>query len=371
MLPRSPLHLVLTALLISMSGACTSLYKGPEFVERVDRIDQDQLEEMIVALEKIGPRATADSAATERTATWIRGQLEGYGYTVIEEEFDAPTGARTPVVLVRKKDSGPDGETLEIPLGSRSSKELESEGWEASGSYLKPVTVKALNLFAEIPGSELADEVIEVNAHYDTVSGSPGASDNSSGVAIVLEMARVLAGGAPSRTIRFCFFAAEESGLDGSRAHVERILQPDTPEVVALINLDSVGFYSEEPDSQKAPVRIPLVTWLPSTGNFIAVIGTFSTGWLGNIFEASADAYVPQLKYYSANRIGGFFKDALRSDHAPYWDAGIPALFLTNTANFRSKTYHRPEDTSEKMNFLFVSRVAQAATATVLELSTL
>ena len=101
----------------------------------------------------------------------------------------------------------------------------------------------------------------------------------------------------------------------------------------------------------------------------VAVIGTFSSGWLGNVFEAACDAYVPELPYYSANRIGGWFSDARRSDHAPYWDAGIPAVFLTDTGEFRSDDYHRPSDSPETVDALFLERVARATTATVLELT--
>jgi len=381
------LRLLFAASLLAALGACTSVYKRPEFVERVERIDQTQLEQLVLALNEIGPRPIENSAATLRTIAWMRGQLEQHGYTVTEEEVTMSVSVGPLVARVRKQGSGPEGEVIEIgfPPGFASygarvlesqSRRLRAEGWQVLGHAVgtpenEPEPLFALNLFAEIPGSDLADEVIEVSAHYDTVPGSPGASDNSSGVAIVLEMARVLAGSSPSRTIRFCFFAAEEADLLGSAVHVERITQPDAAEVVALVNIDSVGVYSEEPDSQRAPVRIPLVTWMPSTGNFVTVIGTFSSGWLGNIFEASSDAYVPELKYYSANRIGGFFDDGRRSDHAHYWDADIPALFLTDTGEFRSNSYHRPEDTPDTLNYVFLYHIAQAATATVLELSAL
>ena len=138
--------------------------------------------------------------------------------------------------------------------------------------------------------------------------------------------------------------------------------------VEALLNLDSIGIRSNERGSQRAPIRIPLLTWMPSTGNFITVIGTYSSGWLGNLYEACVDAYVPDLRYYSANRIGGWFKDGRRSDHAHYRDAGIPAIFLTDTGEFRSDTYHRPEDTPDKLDYQFLESVTRATAAALLEL---
>lgn len=379
------LPLIVALPLIATLGACTSIYKGPEFVERVERIDPLRLEQLVAALHEIGPRPIEDVAATERTTAWIRGQLELYGYEVSEEEVRVAAPVGELVARVRPQGAGPDVEVTEISLppgfasyGARvlesQSRRLRGEGWEvlgyalgSAGSSAEPLV--APNLFAEIKGTELPDHVIEVSAHYDTVPGCPGASDNSSGVAAVLEMARVLADGSPRKTIRFCFFAAEESGLRGSAVHMESLGQPGQPVVDALVNLDSIGFYSEEPDSQQAPVRIPLVTWMPSTGDFITVIGTFSTGWLGNVFEAAADVYAPELEYYSANRIGGFFDDGRRSDHAHYWDAGIPAIFLTDTGEFRSDDYHRPEDTPDRLDYRFLWLVTRAATGTVLELS--
>ena len=228
--------------------------------------------------------------------------------------------------------------------------------------------MQAPNLLVEIPGRSGRPGVIEVSAHYDTVPGSPGADDDGSGVAALLEIARVFVAHPPERAVRLCFFAGEEQGLLGSAVHVAN-LQERGDEVIGLLNLDSVGRATNAPDSQGAPVRIVFVTWMPSTGDFIAVIGDWSSGPLGNLFEAAAEAYVPSLPYYSANRIGGLFADGRRSDHAHYWDAGIPAVFLTDTGEFRTDTYHRPGDVPEGLDYTFLRRVAQATAATVLELA--
>ena len=105
-------------------------------------------------------------------------------------------------------------------------------------------------------------------------------------------------------------------------------------------------------------------------GNFIAVVGNLRSGSLGNRFEDAADTYVPELPYFSANRLGGFFRDALRSDHKPYWDNGYRAIMLTDTANFRNPHYHQPSDVSDTLNYTFLQGVTRATAATLLEAAT-
>jgi hypothetical protein len=114
-------------------------------------------------------------------------------------------------------------------------------------------------------------------------------------------------------------------------------------------------------------VRIPLILSPPDVGNFIVVVGNWSSGGLGNRFESAIDRYVPELDYFSLNRLGGFLKDAVRSDHYPYWEADLKGLMITDTANFRNPHYHRPSDTPETLDPLFLRNVARAAAATMME----
>ena len=200
--------------------------------------------------------------------------------------------------------------------------------------------------------------------------GSPGADDNASGVAAALEIARLLVEHPPERTVRLCFFAAEEVDLRGSRIHVENLLARGET-VEGLFNLDAIGHASTEPDSQQAPVRILFVTWMPSTGDFVTVVGDWSSGPLGNLYEAAVDTYVPELPYYSANRIGGWFEDGHRSDHANYWRAGIPAVALSDTGEFRSPHYHAPSDTPDTLDFEFLDGVTRATAGAALHLAKL
>jgi len=234
---------------------------------------------------------------------------------------------------------------------------------EAAGSY---AGVEQWNLFAELRGREHPEVICEIGAHYDTVHRSPGADDNGSGVAGTLQVAASLHSFAPARTIRFCFFAAEEVGLLGSAEHVAQVLSRNDERVDGFLDLEMIGYASTEPDSQDAPVRIPILASLPRTGDFILVAGNFGSGGLGNVFEACAREFVPELKYYSANRIAGFFADAARSDHSSYWEAGLRGIMISDTANFRNPHYHRSTDTIETIDFEFMSRVTRASAATMM-----
>jgi Zn-dependent M28 family amino/carboxypeptidase len=220
------------------------------------------------------------------------------------------------------------------------------------------------NLLAERHGSEGAP-VLEVGAHYDSVPFGPGADDNGSGVAALLEVARALAAAAPRRTVRLCLFAMEEEGLVGSAAHV-RALQAAGERIAGAIVLDMIGFATSAPGSQQTPLRVPLLFDPPTQGDFLVVAGNFASGWLGSRYEACAAAYVPGARWYSVNRLAGWFADAMRSDHASYWHAGLDAILLTDTAEMRNANYHQPSDTPSTIDYAFLRANTQALAATVL-----
>src|SRR5262249_57900702 len=94
--------------------------------------------------------------------------------------------------------------------------------------------------------------------------------------------------------------------------------------------------------------------------------GNFASGWLGNRYEACADAYVPAARYYSVNRVAAWFAHALRSDHASYWQAGMPAILLTDTAGMRKPNYHQQSHTPDTHDYAFLRANAMALAATVL-----
>jgi len=316
-------RLLLLTLIGALSGAgCTDGTHQQAIVDAVKRIDKGKLKTHVEALTQAGPRSVNDRQATDHTVRYIKSLLSGYGYQPIEE-----------------------------PLGSYAGEEGNS--------------VSFVNIIAEHRGTGESSPILELGAHYDTVNDSPGADDNASGVAAILEIARVLSAVETKRTLRFCFFALEEHGRDGSYSHVEQ-LRKRGEELDGAIILEMIGYATDQPDTQATPARIPLLFSPPTTGNFIAVVGNIRSGGLGNRFEHAAKHYVPALPYFSANRVGGFFKDALRSDHKPYWDNGYRAIMLTDTANFRNPHYHKASDVPDTLNFDFFHRVTQAITATLL-----
>jgi len=242
---------------------------------------------------------------------------------------------------------------------------VSSEEFEFPDCFNYDEKIKGINLFASKKGTVYPNKIIELGAHYDTLNG-PGADDNCSGVAGVLEIARTLADVQTKKTIRFCFFDLEEWGLFGSRFHVTNILE-SKEDFEGIIVFEMIGYATDEPDTQKTPLRIPVIFNPPKVGNFIVVAGNFKSAGLGRMYESSIDKYVDNLEYFSANIIGGLIGDAARSDHQPYWRRGMKGIMITDTANFRNPNYHKKTDTIETLNFDFMTKVVKATSATLLE----
>lgn len=315
-----PRHFLLTLILggILCCLGCSTPPKKPGIENPIGPITPLSCEQELSNFLKLGPRPCWEQEKTAAVLNYLTGKLENWGYTVSREPLPSAM----------------------YPGNS--------------------------NLIAEKVGLLEPEKILEIGAHFDSV-GNLGADDNGSGVVGVLEIARILATVETEKTIRFCLFACEEVGLLGSRHHVQQILDNSQEEVLGLINFEMIGYTSSEENSQDAPIRIPLIASLPRTGDFILVAGNFSSGWLGNHVENHIDAYEPELKYYSANRIAGFFADAARSDHSPYWEEGIDAIMLTDTANFRNPHYHKDSDTIETIDFEFMSRIIRAVAAATLD----
>ena len=361
--------LVLVALGASFS--CRSVRHDPLIQESVNVIRTEPLREHVEALFRIGPRPIGDVEATRATLDYLTSVLEAYGYQVEEEPFEHEVSQRFVARVRPKGDENAEPIEVEVPteLSASGSQGLAgatqyfaTEGLAVESYLLAPLdasrSLPGVNLIATRPGDRMEGRVLELSAHYDTVPLSPGADDNSSGVAVLLEVARVTAALPLERSLRLCFFGGEEVGLVGSASHLAR-----TPAPSALINLDGVGFRTTAPGSQQEPPGIPWFLDLPDQGDFLVVAGKWSSGWLGNLVEGAAATYVPELAFYSANRIGSFFSDAHRSDHKHYWDAGIPAVFLSDTADLRNPNYHRPSDTPETLDYAFLRDVARATAA--------
>ncbi len=199
-------------------------------------------------------------------------------------------------------------------------------------------------------------------AHYDTVSRSPGADDNASGLAALLETARILGPLGAVVPVDFIGFAQEEQHCLGSTLYAIR-LQRTGAALRGMISLECVGYASDRKGSQKGPGGLPVQ--IPEVGNFLGVIGNGPAAELAALFSKTTNHFVPDLPIISllVPEAGHGFPNTRRSDHAPFWDAGYPALLLTDTADFRNPNYHRESDTLETLDLAFLVKVTKAVVA--------
>ncbi len=216
------------------------------------------------------------------------------------------------------------------------------------------------NIEVEIKGATRAQEIIVVGAHYDSVFGAPGGNDNGSGVAAVIELARLFRSAQPARTLRCVLFVDEEppfykSEEMGSR-HYARRAKERGENIVAMFSVETIGYYSDEPGSQHYP--FPLGFFYPSAGNFIAFVSNLASRPLLHeviaLFRRHADfpsegvaapAFIPGVDW---------------SDHWSFWKEGYPALMVTDTALYRYPHYHAPTDTPDKVDYERLARVTSA-----------
>jgi hypothetical protein len=214
------------------------------------------------------------------------------------------------------------------------------------------------NLVTENRGSARPEELLVVGAHYDSVIGSPGANDNATGVAVLLELSRALRAHAFPRTIRFVAFVNEEppyfhTEAMGSRVHARRARQRGE-KIAAMISLETLGYYTSRPGSQQYPP--PFGFFYPDTGNFLAVVGNLASrrlvvDFLGH-FMAESDFPVEGVATFEA--IPGI----TWSDHWAFWQEGYRALMLTDTAPFRYPAYHTASDLPDQINAPEFARAA-------------
>lgn len=210
------------------------------------------------------------------------------------------------------------------------------------------------NVIAERTGADLPAEVLIVAAHMDAVPRAPGADDNGTGVAAVLEIARVLHDHPTRRTIRYIFFTLEECGLVGSTRYVMNTRADwaaGKEKIVGMMSLDMLGYYSDQPDSQKSPIPpVPGVFEPPTVADFIGMAGILKHREFSQRLNAEMLAAAPGLKSVVVDFLPIAPPDLLRSDHAPFLLAGQPAVILSDTANFRSPHYHKATDTIDTID---------------------
>ena len=232
---------------------------------------------------------------------------------------------------------------------------IESE-WVAAGYAVNRQTyiaqgVECANLEIVLPGQRWPDESIVVGAHYDTVEGSPGADDNASAVAALIEIARLLHAHAPARTLKLVAFVNEEPpfffwGEMGSRVYA-RAARHRQENIRLMISLEMLGYYRDEPGSQAYP---PLFRYFhPDRGNFIAFVSNFRSR---RVMRRAAQAFRAHSDFpLESTATFGWIPGVAWSDHLSFWRAGYRAFMCTDTAFFRNPYYHSAQDTPEKLDY--------------------
>ncbi len=282
---------------------------------------QDNLKRSVYTLSKeIGPRDYLQMEALDRAAEYIVSELERYGYTVFFQPYEA------------------DGRTYR-------------------------------NIYAEIRGNLIPERILVIGAHYDTVTGTPGADDNASGVAGMLELARLLSKKSFNHTIQFVAFPLEEPPFFYTKKmgsyQYAKALHDRGKDLIGMICLESIGYFTDIKESQNFP--FPVFRWFyPDKGNFIALVSNFqSKGFLDLIKEAfkkGTDISVESLSTFSIIPGIDF------SDHRSFWKFGYNAIMVTDTAFYRNPNYHGAGDTAETLDYRRMAEVVLGLKSAIEEL---
>ena len=246
---------------------------------------------------------------------------------------------------------------------------LQVRGFEIAEQEYSVGGKSVANLEVSIPGTLKPEEIIVIGAHYDSVSGSPGANDNASGVAALLELARKLKPQKPERTIRFVSFVNEEppyfqTDEMGSRVYAVRSAGR-REKIIAMISLETIGYYSDAEDSQLYP--FPFSLYYPSRGDFIGFVGNISSRTLVRraIRVFREEATLPSQGVAAP----GWLTGVGWSDQWSFWKENYPAIMITDTAIFRYPHYHRRSDTPDKLDYDRMARTVSGVSRIVLDLA--
>ncbi len=246
---------------------------------------------------------------------------------------------------------------------------FEELGHEVTTLSYEVDGVRVRNLEVTLPGRTDPAELVLVGAHYDSAPGTPGANDNASGVAALLELAALLGSEPLDRTVRLVAFTNEEPPYFetpemGSRVYAGAAAARGD-RITAMISLETIGYYSEESDSQSYPV--PLNLLYPDRGDFIGFVGNLSSRSLVRRSIATFRETTPLPTEGAAVPSG--IPGVGWSDHSSFWIHDFPAIMITDTALFRYPHYHLPTDTPDQLDYLRMVRVVQGVAEVVRELA--
>jgi Zn-dependent M28 family amino/carboxypeptidase len=237
--------------------------------------------------------------------------------------------------------------------------ELAGLGYEVARQTYVAEGIASSNLEVAVPGGARGAEIVLAGAHYDTVPGSPGADDNASGVAALIEIARALRDARCARTVKLVAFVNEEPpffywGEMGSRVYA-RAARARGDDIRVMLSLEMLGCYSDAPGSQEYP---PLLRFFyPSAGNFIGFVSNLRSQRalreVARAFRSASD--FPAESLASPALVPG----VSWSDQLSFWREGYRAVMVTDTAFYRYPHYHRATDTPEKLDYARMARVVE------------
>jgi hypothetical protein len=292
--------------------------KGPELAEIRKGLEKD-----VASMVALGPRNSASDAAYAKLReceSWVRGRWREQGYEVRGQSY-----------LL--------------------------DGREYS------------NLEIEFRGAASPAEIVIVSAQYDTLPDSPGANNNASGMAVLFALSARLRGYAPDRTLRLAAFVNEEDPFFGTEkmgsyqyAKRSRALGE---QIDAMLSLDSLGIYKEEPGTQRLP--FPASLFYPDRGNFLAFIGNL--GSRPSMVEATRGFRSGSAFPIRGGVVPGWVEGAGWSDHWSFWQFKYPGIQVTDTGAFRAASHVTRDDTMDKLNFDAMARIVLGMHGVVLELT--
>lgn len=270
------------------------------------KAEPKRLEDLVRALVALGPRE--DAAGQAKVAGWLRAQLIALGHVPLLQYYPR---------------SGADYRNLIVALGPQTSQR------------------------------------IVISAHYDAHGPHPGADDDASGVAGLLELARMLRGAALPLRTELAFYSNEESGMDGSEFHARGI---PAAEVRAMISLEMIGCFHEP---QKFPLPI-LQLLYPSFGDYIVVVGRFEERSLVRALKRALNGAGANARSIDAPESIAGIGD---SDHASFWRAGARAAMITDTAWYRNPRYHTAADAPDTLDYPQMAKVIDGIAAWAVSVS--
>lgn len=300
---------------------CEGRWDGPRLETRMrdslPALEADLRHDVAYLSDTIGPRNTAHPVALERAEAWVRGQWQAQGYRVGAQPLEVG------------------GETTD-------------------------------NLEIEIPGRRLPSQIVLVSAQYDSWPNSPGANNNASGMAVLLELSRMLRDVPLDRTLRLVAFTLQEPPYQqmGSQAYAYRSRERGE-RIRVMLSMDAIGIYRNEPGSQKLPWPFSLL--YPDRGNFLAFIGDLRTR--GRVVDATRGFQKGTTFPVEAGAVPRWVEGASWSDHESFWHEGYPAIQITDTGAFRSATHTTSADTMGLIDFVALARVTLGMVGTIRELT--